>query len=199
MPRRFPGPFDRYSGVYRASARVGVALVDGPGAPFATIVLEELAALGVERFVIVGLAGSLRSGIAAGSVVLCTKALRDEGTSHHYPGPAKYAHPDRPLTKILEQHLQHSGVSCLRGASWTTDAVYRETRQEIRRYRRAGILTVEMEAAAVFAVARRIGAKTAALFVISDHLSDAGWDPRFHETRKPLRRVLNLAMSALDD
>lgn len=98
LPRRFPSTFDRYSGVYRASAKVGVALVDGPGAPFATIVLEELAALGVERFVIVGLAGSLRSGIAAGSVVLCTKALRDEGTSYHYQGPAKYAHPDRPLT-----------------------------------------------------------------------------------------------------
>lgn len=56
-----------------------------------------------------------------------------------------------------------------------------------------------MEAAAVFAVALRIGAKTAALFVISDHLSDAVWDPRFRDTRKPLRRVLNLAMSALDD
>ena len=198
LPRAFRGTFDPRIGIYRARRKVGVVLVDGPGAPFASIVVEELAALGVKRFVIVGLAGSLQPRLAPGSLVLCTKAIRDEGTSQHYHRPALFARPDRDLTELLQDDLQRSGTSCVRGPSWTTDAIYRETRQEIRRYRRAGVLTVEMEAAAVFAVARRLRVKAAALFVVSDLLVETGWEPRFHDARKPLRRTLRVALSALE-
>ena len=198
LPRKFRGALDSRTGVYRATANAGVVNVDGPGAPFASIVVEELAALDVRRFVVVGLAGSLTPDVDTGSMVLCTKALRDEGTSHHYQRPSTFAHPDRQLTESLRTGLKRSGAPFVRGASWTIDAPYRETVPEIRRYRRAGILTVEMEASAVFAVAQRLNVAAAALFVISDHLDDSGWEPRFHDTRKPLRRALDIALSALD-
>lgn len=197
LPRKFRGAYDPRTGVYRANPRAGVVHVDGPGAPFATIVVEELAALGVRRFVIVGLAGALPSSIPAASLVLCTKALRDEGTSHHYQRAAAFARPDPQLTHLLRTYLERSGSAFTQGPSWTTDAPYRETVPEIRRYRRAGILTVEMEAAAVFAVARRLDLRAAALFVVSDHLDESGWVPRFHDTRPALRHTLGLALAAL--
>lgn len=196
LNRKYRGAYDSRTGVYRAEPSVGVVLVDGPGAPFATIVVEELAALGVKAFVIVGIAGSLDRNIPAGSMVVCSKALRDEGTSHHYRSAARFARPDRLLTNSLKLSLERAGVPYVEGSTWTIDAPYRETGPEIRRYRKGGILTVEMEAAAVFTVTQVLGRKSAALFVVSDFLDENGWEPRFHDTRSPLRRALQLAIRA---
>lgn len=199
LRRTFRGRYDSRTGIYRATRSVGVVQVQGPGAPFAGIVVEELAALGVRRFVLVGLAGSLAREIRVGSMVVCTKALRDEGTSHHYQKGAPFSHPDRRLTSSLALSLRAAGTPYSRGPSWTTDAPYRETVPEIRRYRRAGILTVEMEASAVFAVAMALDREAAALFVISDHLDETGWEPRFHDTRTALHRALRIAIRACEN
>ncbi len=164
----------------------------GPGAPCASIVVEELAAQGVRRFVLVGLAGALAPELAPGSYVVCTRALRDEGTSHHYRAPGRFARPDGRLTADLRRVLEREGAPYRAGSTWTTDAPYRETREEVRGFRREGILTVEMEASAVFTVARYLGVSSAALFVISDRLDENGWEPRFRDARRPLYRALDL-------
>lgn len=197
LGRRYRGAYDPRTGVFRAGPTVGVAWQTGPGSPHSAIVIEELSALGSSRFLIVGLAGSLQAQPPIGSFVVCTKALRDEGTSHHYVRPAPFAYPDERLTRALKATLRRHHTPFVEGPTWTTDAPYRETRAEIRRYRSMGILTVEMEASAVFSVARHLGREAAALFVVSDHLGDEGWEPRFHETRTPLRQGLDLALSAL--
>jgi uridine phosphorylase len=198
LSRRYPGsPALRNSGIYRANDEVGVSIVGGPGAPYAAIVVEELAALGVRRFLIAGIAGSLQPKLRAGSLVICNRALRDEGTSHHYAGPSVFAYPSSKLTRVLRSTLERHGTSFTVGPTWTTDAPYRETIPEVRRYRKQGILTVEMEASAVFSVARCRGCEAAAMFVISDHLDERGWEPRFHDSRPGLRHALNLAVEAL--
>ncbi|HXY47137.1 MAG TPA: nucleoside phosphorylase [Thermoplasmata archaeon] len=197
LGRRYRGAYDPLTGVFRANRTVGVAWQTGPGSPYSAIVIEELSALDANRFLIVGMAGSLQSGPPIGSFVVCTKALRDEGTSHHYARPTPFAYPDAGLTRALKAMLRRKGIPFAEGPTWTTDAPYRETRAEIRRYRSMGILTVEMEASAVFSVARHLGRKAAALFVVSDHLSEEGWQPRFHETRTPLRQALDVAVSTL--
>ncbi len=197
LDRRFRGRLDVRSGIYLAGPGVGVTLVAGPGAPHSAVVVEELAALGVRRFVIVGLAGSLQPRLRAGEIVVCEKALRDEGTSYHYAPPSRFAYPDAKLASALRRVLERSGIPYDSGASWTIDAIYRETVAEVRRYRARGILTVEMEASAVFTVARALGRAAAALFVISDHLDERGWEPKFHDARPSLRRALDLAVEAL--
>lgn len=196
LRRRFGGMRDRRTGVYRANATVGVSEVGGPGAPHLAIEVEELAALGARRFVIVGLAGSLQSRVPAGAFVVCSKALRDEGTSHHYRRPEPFARPSARLTAKLRSELRKEAVTFFEGPSWTIDAPYRETVAEVRHYRRAGILTVEMEAAALFTVVRHLGGGAAALFVISDHLDEKGWQPQFHRTPGALRRGLEIAIAA---
>lgn len=197
LQRRFAGSFDPRCGVYRANDEVGVSLVGGPGAPLSAIIVEELAALGVRRFLIVGMAGSLQPDVRVGSLVVCTKALRDEGTSHHYARPSLFAQPSPRLTATLRSTLEREGTPFAQGPSWTTDAPYRETVPEVRRYRKLGILTVEMEASAVFSVAKCRGCEAAALFVISDHLDERGWEPRFYDSRHGLRHALELAIKAL--
>lgn len=145
------------------------------GAPAAAIAVEELAARGTELFIGIGTAGAVGERLAAGDLVLCSAALRDEGTSHHYAPPEPFAFPDPGLTARLREALPAAAG----GPSWTTDAPYRETAEEIARYRAEGILTVEMEASCLFTVARITGAAAAAAFVVSDVLHGEQWEPHF--------------------
>jgi uridine phosphorylase len=197
LGRRFGRRPDPRTQVLRAAPGVGVVRLPGPGAPATAICVEELAALGARRFVIVGLAGSLKPELRAGARVLCTKALRDEGTSHHYTRPSRYAHPTRELTGRLAKAMRRQGAPFTSGPTWTIDAPYRETVPEILRYRRAGIVTVEMEASALFTVARHLRCEAAALFVISDHLDETGWKPRFHDVHEALYESLEWVIAAL--
>lgn len=146
-----------------------------PGAPLTAATVEEMAALGARKFLILGTAGSISGKAHFNDIVFCTRALRDEGTSYHYLRPSVFAYPSGDLTANLHKKSLESGIKALRGPSWTTDAPYMETVHEINEYRRRGILTVEMEASALFAVTRSKGLEAAAIFSVSDELNEENW------------------------
>jgi uridine phosphorylase len=152
------------------ASKVGVVEGFGFGAPGAAIVLEELATLGVRRFITLGFAGALPSDVDFGDVVLCTGAIRDEGVSHHYAPPARWAFPGVSLTQEVRATLTSAGVPFVEGPTWTVDAIYRETVEEAQLYRDEGVITVEMEAAALFTIAAIRDVEIAGLFTVSDHL-----------------------------
>jgi uridine phosphorylase len=152
----------------------------GIGAPAAAVALEELAALGTKTVASIGTAGSLQHSLKAGDLVLCEAAIRDEGVSHHYLPPGRLATASATLTAEFGSSLQNAGVAHQTGISWTIDAPYRETVAEARHYQAEGVLCVEMEAAALFAVAAVRGVNLASAFVISDSLADLEWNPQFH-------------------
>lgn len=158
----------------RNAPGVAVAGGFGVGAPAAVALLEELAAFGPRQFVALGLAGGVQSDLRAGDLIVCERALRDEGTSAHYIPAARFAGADPRLTVALSDALTAATVPFRTGASWTTDAPYRETRAEVAQYRSEGILTVEMEAAALFAAGARIGIAVAAAFAVADVLEAPG-------------------------
>jgi len=79
------------------------------------------------------------------------RALRDEGTSYHYLPPAAYSHLDPALRAMVSAHWDHGSVPLHIGASWTTNAPFRETEAMTAQSRAEGILAVEMEAAALYA------------------------------------------------
>jgi purine-nucleoside phosphorylase len=87
------------------------------------------------------------------------------------------------MTSLLKTSLDARGVSYTEGASWTVDAPFMETHEEVDRYGSEGILTVEMEASALFTVAGVRGADIAAGFAVSDNLFGGKWNPRFHDKR----------------
>ncbi len=161
--------------------KVGLLGQFGIGAPAAAAVLEQLAALGTSAVVSVGTAGSLQRDLQPGDLVLCEAAVRDEGVSHHYLPPGRLATAPAEMTAALGAALRESGLAFRPGVSWTIDAPYRETVEEARHYQAEGVLCVEMEAAALFAVAEARGLRLASAFVISDSLADLVWSPRFHD------------------
>lgn len=111
----------------------------GIGSPVASIVMEELIAFGVKEFISMGTAGTLQKNIKIGDLVLCDRAIRDEGTSHHYLPKGKYAYPSKALTDRLAESLKAQGRSFHLGTTWTVDAPYRETIAEARHYQQVGV------------------------------------------------------------
>lgn len=162
-------------------------------APGAAGTIEELHAMGCEKFLVCGGAGGLCRELTLGKLVLPTAAVRDEGTSYHYLPPAReVACPEQALRTVRGQ-LQAMGLPFVEGKTWTTDAFYRETEARIRRRTGEGCLTVEMECAAFFAVAQFYGLPLAQLLYAGDDLSGEQWDARDwnkqHTTRENLVRL----------
>jgi uridine phosphorylase len=127
------------------------------GGPFAELVAEQLFASGCELLISITSAGQIADVGPPPYYILIDRALRDEGTSHHYLPPSAYAYADPPLIAVAQATLGHIRTKVYVGPTWTTDAPFRETEPTIAARRAEGILAVEMESAALyaFAAARR--------------------------------------------
>jgi uridine phosphorylase len=123
------------------------------GAPFAVLVAEELFASGCKLIISITSAGQIMPLGRTPYFVLIERALRDEGTSYHYLPPAPYSALRPEMAALVHAARADSGVSMYTGATWTTDAPFRETEAMIEACRENGILAVEMEAAALYALA----------------------------------------------
>lgn len=124
------------------------------GASFAVLIAEQLFASGCSLLISITSSGQIAPGGPTPYFVLIDKALRDEGTSHHYLPPSLFAEADLLLADLVMQQLAGGTLTVRRGATWTTDAPYRETEAAIEAARAHGVLAVEMEAAALYAFAR---------------------------------------------
>ena len=161
----------------------------GVGAPFSAGMLEEVIPLGCRKFIACGGAGVLDRNIAVGHIIVPTSAVRDEGTSYHYLPPGREVEASAEGVVALEQTLNQHRIPYLLGKTWTTDAPYRETRDKVKRRKGEGCLTVEMEAAAFFAVAQFRGVTLAQLLYSGDDVS-GDWDHRDWWSRASVREQL---------
>ncbi|MGA8903648.1 MAG: nucleoside phosphorylase [Candidatus Bathyarchaeia archaeon] len=145
------------------------------GAPAATMTLEELIVCGAKTIFEVGLAGGLQDFLKPGDIVVATEAIRDEGTSHHYLPPETKVYSSARLREGLVDSLKRKAVKHFVGPVWSTDAVYRETRNKFRGLKNGGVLAVDMETSAILALAKYRNVEAASAQVISDVLTETGW------------------------
>ncbi len=194
--------------LYGKSRPFCVGVVDGKeigvfrawvGAPAAAAMLEELIACGATSVFEVGVAGGLQSSLKLGDIAVVTEAIRDEGTSNHYFQPEVRLESSPRLRNLLIQHLNLKGIRHQVGPVWTTDGAYRETKSKLLKFRSQGALAVNMETSALFAVAKYRNIGIASAQVISDVLSEEGWQPDFRHEKVSgsLRTLLNMVIKAL--
>lgn len=150
----------------------------GIGGPMVAFLLEEVIALGCKKFIACGGAGVLMPNLPVGHIIVPDRALRDEGTSYHYLAPSRDVAASPEGVAAIEQTLAAHGYPYVKGKTWTTDAIYRETEPRIARRRAEGCIAVEMEAAALFAVAQFRAVSLAQLLYGGDDLSSEEWDGR---------------------
>jgi len=165
------------------------------GAPFAVLVAEQLIALGCKHIIGYSSSGAVSDRMALPCFVVPERALRDEGTSYHYSPPATWARCRGDLSEIVVRHAAACGLPVHRGATWTTDAPYRETRTQVERHRADGILTVEMEAAALMALAEARHAEIASLLHVTNSFATS--DNDFHKGPEDINeRILRCCLTA---
>jgi uridine phosphorylase len=148
------------------------------GASFAVLVAEQLFASGCRLLVSVTSAGRIADRGPTPYFVLIDRALRDEGTSYHYLPPSDFSEaPDAQLVANAERAFARlEDVVVHRGATWTTDAPYRETAAAIDAARGMDILAVEMEAAALYAFAAAEGRSVFCLAHVTNAMAQAERD-----------------------
>lgn len=147
----------------------------GIGAPVIAGLTDEFSALGVKQFGLVGMAGGLQGHLSAGSLVLSAGAIRGEGVSRHYLPEAEVVESSAEILLGIGHSLQAQGHLFSSGLTWTTDAPFREIRRDVLAYQDRGVLAVDMESAAMLAVAASYGLPAFAAFSIADTLANGVW------------------------
>ena len=157
------------------------------GGPNIATLVEELSSFGVKEFILWGYCGGLSPSSRIGGLYLAVRALREDGISYHYLADAEdYVSSD--WAREWSATAGKAGFQCV--DVWSTDAIYRETRQKIEDYSLSGIAAVEMETASLYAVCQAKGLKAAAFLVVSDLLSRGTWQGGFHT--RPFKEGVNV-------
>lgn len=173
-----------YAGSYRG---VPVTVAShGVGAAGAAVCFEELARGGVSRIIRSGTAGGIQPEVVDGAIVVATGAVRADGVSHQLVPTEFPAIASPELTIALRDAAAATGLSVHSGIVLTGDMFYPSdviTGIDHRMWQRAGVVAVEMEAAALFVIASLHGIDAGAVFAIDGNPlaekddSMGGYDP----------------------
>jgi uridine phosphorylase len=167
------------------------------GAAFAVLVAEELFASGCKLLLSMTSAGQILPVQPPPYFIIIDRALRDEGTSYHYLPPADYSEANGELIELAERAL--AGIVPIRvGATWTTDAPFRETQAAIDSARAAGVLAVEMEAAALYAFAQVRGKPVLCFAHVTNQMAqiEGDFEKGFADGAEASLRVISLTAHA---
>jgi uridine phosphorylase len=175
--------------VYCDEERGLVVVPMGVGAPLAAGMLDALVARGVDKFIVCGGAGVLEA-IPCEALLIPTLAIRDEGTSYHYLPPEEEARPSSQAVSVIRDLLEETGHGYREVTTWTTDAIFRETRGMVDQRLAEGASCVEMESAALFAVAAFRNVTLGQILYGGDDLSGEEWDDRGWTSRTSIREQL---------
>lgn len=148
------------------------------GAPACVVGFEEVIAMGAKKFVLFGSCGVLDDNKVKDKIIIPVSAVRDEGTSYHYIAPSPEIEADAHAIQTLETVLTDCGCPYVKGKTWTSDAIYRETVAAIKERKQEGCLTVEMECASMLAAAKYRKIPFIQFLYGADNLSSDTWEIR---------------------
>lgn len=156
-----------------------LAIFNAPvGAPACVAIVEDMIIYGMKRLVVFGTCGIFDAEIAESSIIIPYQAIRDEGTSYHYMSSSREISLDKDTQDLLSDFLSANNISYQIGKVWTTDSIYRETKDKLAKRKEEGAICVDMECSALAALAAFRRVKICHFFYAADHLSEEKWDSR---------------------
>lgn len=173
--------------IYRFSDADILITLGQVGCPACAGNLDLFYAIGTRRVMFCGGGGVLDKAIEVGQLFVVDGAIRDEGFSYHYIAPSRYIHANPETTQRITQYLDAHSISYIRGLTWTTDAIFRETNDRIARRKEEGARIVEMEQAGCIAVSQFRGFSYGAILYGGDDVSSDEWNNRGWRSRKGIR------------
>ena len=175
----------------------------GIGCPSAAIAVEELARVGVETFVRCGTCGALQADMEVGDMVVATGAAKEEGTSKRYEDEVYPAVPAYDVLTGLVDAAEDNDEEIHVGPIVSDDAFYNESDEYVADWNDANLLAIEMEAATVFALARRKGLRAGAICTVDGNLvagsqKGADSDDELPEKAKDnVERAIRITLNAI--
>ncbi|MCR4952712.1 MAG: nucleoside phosphorylase [Treponema sp.] len=179
--------------VYRFKDNPDVLITLGyVGCPACAGNLEVFASCGVKKVMFCGGGGVLDKNIKVGELLVVEGAIRDEGFTYKYLEPSRYIYTDKKITQKITAYLDEHKISYLTGITWTTDAMFRETKALVEQRKSEGAKIVEMEQAGCIAISQFRNFDYGAIIYGGDDVSQEEWDNRSWDKRKGIR--YNLVM-----
>ena len=195
LERHFAGenPVD----IYRFKNQPEIMITLGyAGCPACAGNLEVFAACGAKKVMFCGGGGVLEKNIEVGKLLVVEGAIRDEGFSYRYIEPSRYIYTDKKITKKITDYLEAHKISYFTGLTWTTDAMFRETKALVEKRKSEGAKIVEMEQAGCIAISQYRCFDYGAIIYGGDDVSQDEWDTRSWDKRKGIR--YNLVMLCVE-
>ena len=190
----------RHFPIYKAEYNgVEVGLVQATvGSGSMAMQFDYLTGQGADTLMACGSCGVL-TDIPAGDVIIPISALRDEGASYHYLPPAREIVLDPKVIKSIKSTLDSFKAPYTEAKTWTTDGFFRETADMVTYRKEEGCAVVEMECAAMAAVAKFRGVRFGQLLYSGDILTDyENYDDRdWYNNLSARERLFYLAIEAL--
>lgn len=151
------------------------------GAPITTAIIEEVSYIySCNKVVLFGNCGSLDKSIPINKLMVISDAYRDEGVSYHYMKPSDYI-KIKNFEKVCQIFDEHK-IEYVTGKTWTTDAFYRETKEEILLRKSDGCIAVEMELSACQAVCNYCNIELYNFLYRADNLDSKEWERGQHDS-----------------
>lgn len=172
----------------------------GMGCPSTAIAVEELARVGVTSFIRVGSSAAVQPGVEPGDLLVSHGSLRNDGTTAAYAHSGYPAVPDLPialaLTDAAERIAERTGIRAYSGIGASDDAFYAETPAWIDQLHQLGVLNIEMEASALYVVARLRGLRAGMICACSSNLVDGAslYDHKNSRLRDGWNRSIEAAL-----
>ena len=173
--------------IYRFSDENILITLGQVGCPACAGNLDLFNAMGAAKVMFCGGGGVLDKSIEVGQLLVVNGAIRDEGFSYHYIEPSKYIYTNPATTEKIARYLDQNSISYIRGLTWTTDAIFRETADKIALRKQEGAKIVEMEQAGCIAVSQFRGFEYGALIYGGDDVSQDEWSDRGWRSRNGIR------------
>ncbi|UCC95867.1 MAG: hypothetical protein JSW40_03740 [Candidatus Omnitrophota bacterium] len=161
-------------------------------APDSAFVTELLCVGGIDALIRLGSCGALREDISIGDYILATHIIRGDGATRYYVKDDFKNSVSDNLSSKLQAIFEPLG-KIHRGGVWTTDALFRETKDIVNSYIERGAIAVDMVTSPFVTVANLYGKKAAAILAVSDNLitGSLGFaDFRFFEAEMKMADVI---------
>ncbi len=168
------------------------------GAPACGMNMEDVIEMGAKNFLLVGCCGCLDKDIEDCGIIIPTSAIRDEGTSYHYMPQSDENFVEPKCVELLEEVMKENKIKYKKGKTWTTDALYRETKDKVASRIKMGAITVDMECSAMIAIAKFRNVNFAQIFYGADNLGGEEYDPRSLTDKSAMEGKFKIIPLALD-
>ena len=190
------GKIPIYKAVYKG-VEIALFMMD-VGAPASAAMMEDVYQMGAEKIIIFGTCGVLEKSIDDCAIIIPNSAMRDEGTSYHYAPASDEIPVNEKYMSVFTGMLDELQIKYTVGKTWTTDAIYRETADKIKRRKEQGCICVDMECSADAAVAQFRGKDLVQFFYAADNLDAEEWDVRSLSNSAKLEEKDRIATVALE-